>query len=138
MSFYCWSEGVSKIAEVGFTSLRGHYGTRRVCGGPGKNVEPKKLLLRAVCTVVLHCYGNCMQCGVVFRSVMEHAVNVFTMTLCLHCLYCIVADLQTVDARSITFRDVIARNPLTNNVIWSKKVGAGSSVVIPVRAVCTA
>jgi hypothetical protein len=35
--------------------------------------------------------------------------------------------------RKITFKEVVARNPLTNNVVWSKRVPAGSSVVLPVR-----
>lgn len=37
--------------------------------------------------------------------------------------------------RKITFKEVVARNPLTNNLVWSKRVPAGSSVVLPVRGV---
>jgi hypothetical protein len=33
---------------------------------------------------------------------------------------------------SVTFRDVVAKNPLTNNIVWSRRIPANSSVVIPV------
>ena len=40
------------------------------------------------------------------------------------------------DVRSMTFRDVVARNPLSNNIVWSRRIAGNTTVVVPVSCRC--
>ena len=39
------------------------------------------------------------------------------------------------DVREMTFREVVAKNPLTSSIVWSRRVAAGAHTIFNVRAI---